>query len=66
MIQDSAPAYAAADTLIELQERGITIIYWLPYSPDLNLIKTCWNWIKDYIKDKYRLKENLNYDKLRV
>ena len=38
---------------------------WLVYSPDLNSIKIYWNWIKDYIEDKWSLKENPSYDKLR-
>jgi hypothetical protein len=25
----------------------------------------CWNWIKDYIEDKWGLKETPSYDKLR-
>ena len=65
-MQDSAPAHLATDIIKELEERGISIIYWPPYSPDLNPIETCWDWIKDYIKDKYGLEENPSYDKLRV
>jgi transposase len=39
-MQDGAPSHAAGVTKDELRERGIITIYWPPYSPDLNLIKT--------------------------
>jgi transposase len=39
---------------------------WSPYSPDLNPIETVWNWMKDYIEDKYGLEENPPYDRLRL
>jgi transposase len=52
-MQDGAPGHLAGDTLQELSERGIYPIFWPAYSPDLNLIKTVWNWIKDYIKNKW-------------
>ncbi|KAK1992126.1 hypothetical protein LX36DRAFT_316046, partial [Colletotrichum falcatum] len=29
---------------------GIEVIDFPPYSPDLNPIEPCWNWIKDYIQ----------------
>ena len=53
-MQDRAPGHSAASTKEKLLERGIYTIFWPAYSPDLNLIKTIWNWIKDYIKLKYR------------
>lgn len=40
------------------------MIYWPPFSPDLNPIETCWNWTKDYIEDKYGLDEKPSYDRL--
>ena len=54
-MQDGAPGHRARGTIAELQERGIRVIFWPPYSPDLNPIENCWNWIKDYIKDKWGL-----------
>jgi transposase len=39
LIQDGAPGYAAADTKENLRKRGIIVIFWPPFSPDLNLIK---------------------------
>ena len=39
-MQDGAPSHTAAATKEELCERGIPIIIWPPYSPDLNPIET--------------------------
>jgi transposase len=52
-MQDGAPAHSAADTLAELAERGIRVLKWPPYSPDLNPIEMVWNWMKDYIQERY-------------
>jgi hypothetical protein len=38
-MQDRAPGHAAGDTKKELRERGIIVIYWLPFSLDLNPIE---------------------------
>jgi hypothetical protein len=38
LMQDGAPGHSAADTKQELQERGIEVISWPPFSPDLNPI----------------------------
>jgi len=46
-------------------ERGIYTIYWPPYSPDLNPIETIWNWIKDYIENRFG-DVQLSYDNLRA
>lgn len=51
-MQDNAPAHAASSTQEDLQERLIEVINWPPYSPDLNPIENCWNWMKDY-QDKH-------------
>ncbi|OJD23567.1 hypothetical protein ACJ73_05075 [Blastomyces percursus] len=40
LMQDGAPGHAAADTVQDLQERGITPIDWPSYSPDLHPIET--------------------------
>ena len=42
-----------ATIIKELIKWGVIMIIWLSYLPDLNLIKTVWNWIKDYIENKY-------------
>lgn len=43
LMQDGAPGHSAGDTITDLAERGISPIFWPPYSPDLNPIKTIWN-----------------------
>ena len=64
-MQDGAPGHSAASTKQELLDRGIYTIFWPAYSPDLNLIETIWNWIKDYIEGAYG-DVQLSYDQLRV
>ena len=64
-MQDRASGHRACRTLAELQERRIRVIFQLPYSPNLNPIKNCQNWIKDYIEDKQGLQEKPSYDNLR-
>lgn len=53
LMQDSAPAHAAEETLIDLEERGVSVIDWPPYSPDLNPIENVWNRMKDYQDQKW-------------
>lgn len=52
LVQDNAPAHAAASTIADLEGRGIELIRWPPFSPDLNLIENLWNKMKDY-QDKH-------------
>ena len=63
LMQDGAPGHTGGNTRTELAERGIRLMYWPPYSPDLNPIETVWNLMKDYIADNYP--ERLTYDRLR-
>jgi transposase len=65
-IQDNAPAHSAKGTLAELAARGITVLWWPPNSPDLTPIEACWNWMKDYLEDKYGLEERISYDRHRL
>ena len=65
LMQDNAPAYIAEETVVEMQYRGIKAIQWPPYSPDLNPIETCWDWIKDWLEDRYGDEPKPSYDTLR-
>jgi transposase len=39
--------------LAEFEKRGIRLIFWPPFLPDLNPIKTVWNLMKDWIQEHY-------------
>lgn len=45
--------HAAKDMLAEFEKRGIRLIFWPPFLPDLNPIKTVWNLMKDWIQEHY-------------
>ena len=59
-MQDGVPGHAAADTRKDLLERGVIVIYWPPFSPNLNPIEKVWHIIKNYLQDHYP--ENISYD----
>ena len=40
------------------------MVEWPPYSPDLNPIETVWDWMKDWIDDRYEGMK-LTYPQLR-
>ena len=63
MIQDGAPGHTGGNTREELSRRGVQSINWPAYLPDLNLIETVWNRIKDYVADNYP--DKLSYNQLR-
>ena len=63
LMHDGAPGHAAKGTIQELLERGIRLIWWPAFSPDLNPIETVWNKMKDWIQDN--CPEKLTYDQLR-
>lgn len=63
-MQDNAPSHAAKYTIQELQERGIPVILWPAFSPDLNPIETVWNKMKDWIGLNYPSRK-ATYDQLR-
>lgn len=52
-MQDNATEHATKDTLVYIANKGLYPIFWPANSPDLNLIKTLQNKIKNYIKEKY-------------
>jgi transposase len=64
LIQDRALEHAAADTQEDLRERGIIVIFWLPFFPDLNPIERVWHIMKNYIQDHFP--EIISYDQLRL
>ena len=64
-MQDNAPRHTARQTQEKLQSREIYVIFWPPYSPDLNPIEAVWNMMKDWIQKKYGNEEKLSYDTLR-
>jgi hypothetical protein len=63
-VQDGAPGHASKDTLRELQECGIYPITWPAFLPDLNPIEMVWNWMKDWIQERYPDDHKLSYDAL--
>ena len=49
LMQDGASRHAAADIKEDLRERGIIVIFWPPFSFNLNPIKMVWHIIKNYL-----------------
>lgn len=64
-MQDNAPGHKAAGTTADLRARGITILEWPPFSPDLNPIESVWNKMKDYIQIHHGLVEKPSRTQLR-
>lgn len=52
-MHDNAKPHASRHTAEEMTARGITVIPWPPYSPDLNPIEKVWNKMKDYLQQKW-------------
>ena len=64
LMHDGAPGHASVYTFEELANRGIKLIFWPPFSPDLNPIETVWNIMKYWIQDRYG-EGRLSYNRLR-
>jgi hypothetical protein len=52
-MQNAASSHRSRETQRNLLRRQIRSIRWPRYSPDLNLIKHVWNWMKNYIQEHY-------------
>lgn len=63
-MQDNASSHVARDTLEDLEARGIVLLEWPPFSPNLNPIEYVWNKMKDFLQAYYP--ENPTYDQLRA
>ncbi|KAG0158920.1 hypothetical protein PDIDSM_6440 [Penicillium digitatum] len=53
VMQDNAPGHSAKETIEYFEELGVCIMAWPAFSPDLNPIESVWNWMKDWIEEKY-------------
>ena len=62
LMQDGAPSHSTGEIKQELESRGITVIFWPPYSLDLNPIESVWYIMKNYLQDNYL--EVMGYDQL--
>jgi hypothetical protein len=50
--QDNAPSHTARDTKVFLQQNGVEVLEWPPYSPDLNPIENLWAVLKNKIREE--------------
>jgi hypothetical protein len=65
LIQDGAPGHRAYATQQDIRDHGILMMDWPPFSPDLNLIETVWNKMKDYIQHQLAGERNPPLPRLR-
>jgi transposase len=60
-MQDNAPIHTAKIVIKDLEESGVVVIFWPPYSPDLNPIEHVWAWVKNWINEKWPQARNGGY-----
>ena len=65
-MHDNAPGHAAKMTIEELEARGIKVIFWPAFSPDLNPIETIWKKMKDWLDDHFSHEDKVPYAVLRA
>jgi ketohexokinase/beta-glucosidase len=64
LMQDGAPGHGAQATQNRIREYGLNMIYWPPFSPDLNPIEMVWNWMKDFLQANFP--DRMNIFELRI
>ena len=45
-MQDNAPAHVSKFTIVLRDKEDVALLEWPPHSPDLNIIKNIWGWMK--------------------
>ena len=65
LMQNNASSHAAKWTREVLGKLGISPLFWLAFSPDLNPIEVLWDIIKNSISYNYIMEDLKNYDVLR-
>jgi transposase len=65
-MQNNAFSYAAYATFEIFEKQEIEPVIWPLFSPDLNLIKTVWDYLKDYYEEKYGHISNPLYARMRA
>ena len=66
LMQDNAPCHTANAVKAVLREKGVQLIEWPPYSPDLNPIESTWNWIKRKLETEYPVCEASEENEARI
>jgi hypothetical protein len=64
LMQDGARCHWSRFTRAELERWQIECTDHPPYSPDLNPIENVWNWIREYISQRYG-EQDISLDRLK-